>query len=98
MNHCLRCLSPEMQKAFTQGVLNPLLEAVKQDRDLILEFRSADEASIYCKGHCIEIKACGEVYSIHAHEKFLEQGPEKLRSVEDAEKFVGETLPKIKQK
>jgi hypothetical protein len=87
-----------MQDAFMNGILKPLLEAVKRDRDLILEFRDENEASIYCKGQCIEIKGCAGAYDVQAHEKFLQPGPRKLRSGVEAEEFVENTLPIIKQR
>ena len=94
----IRLLSTEMQEAFTNGTLNPLLKAVKGDRDLILEFRNANEASIYCKGQCIDIARRDRAYTVQAHEKFLKLGPQTLASVGDTQAFVDKILPDIKQK
>lgn len=95
-----RVLSDEMEKEFTEekGKLNPLLRVVQRDRDLNLELRDPWVADIYCKGQCIEIEKCGDGYKISAHAKFLEEGPLRLTSAEEADSFVNEKLPFVKQR
>jgi hypothetical protein len=88
-------LDSTMLEAFESGVLNPLLNIVKRDRDLILEFR-AHYATIYCKGHRMDIRQSGKYYEISADEKFLAE-PKKLQSREGAEAFVKNVLPFVKQ-
>lgn len=90
-------LDDKMEMEFKEGILKPLLDVVKRDRDLILEFRDSWCADIYCKGHCIEIKSCGDGYKISADKKFLKEGPKKLHSAEEADSFVKEKLPFVKQ-
>jgi hypothetical protein len=90
-------LSAEMKEAFMTGILSPLLGAVQADRDLIMEFRDANAASIYYKGHCIEIERCGEAYEARAHKKLFEPGTRRLGSIEEAQAFVGGALLGIKK-
>src|SRR5947209_3204548 len=92
-----RLLSEEMQRAFMNGVLSPILKAVQHDRDLILEFRGADHASVYCKGQCIDIVRHGCQYAVEAHEKFLDLR-RLLSSSEEAGAFVHDDLPDVKQR
>ena len=98
-----RILDPKMENEFMSGTLKPLLEVVRRDRDLILEFRDPFGAAIYCKGQSLEIKSCRDgdrtIYStISADKKFLTDGFLKLRSAEDAETFVSKELPFVKQR
>ena len=88
-------LDSTMLEAFESGVLNPLLNIVKRDRDLILEFRG-HYATIYCKGHRMDIRQSGKYYEIRADKKFLAE-PKKLQSREGAEAFVKDVLPFVKQ-
>jgi hypothetical protein len=92
-----------MMDEFISGTLKPLLDVVQRDRDLILEFRDPFAATIYCKGQSLEIKSCCHghriVYSIiSADKKFLEEGSLKLQSAEEADLFVKERLPFVKQR
>jgi len=89
-------LSPAMEKAFDSGILNPLLEIVKRDRDLILEFRGK-YAAIYCKGHRMDIRPSGKYYEISANKKAFFATPQKLQSKEDADAFVKNRLPFVRQ-
>jgi len=89
-------LNAAMLESFESGVLNPLLEVVKRDRDLILEFRG-QYASIYCKGQRIDIRSCGGGnYQIETDNAFLKTQP-KLDSKEAAAGFVEKELPHLKQ-
>jgi len=90
-------LSPEMEGDFLHGTLNPLLEVVHRDRDLILEFRDPQEAAIYCKGQRLKIKSCGDGYALSADAAFQKNGSQKVQSATDAESFVKEQLPFVKQ-
>jgi hypothetical protein len=98
-----RVLSEEMELEFSSGKLKPLLEVVQRDRDLILEFRDPFAAAIYCKGQSLEIKAFRDGHKIlyniiSADKKFLEEGSLKLQSAEEANLFVKERLPLVKQR
>jgi hypothetical protein len=98
MSRLNRVLDDKMEKEFMEGTLKPLLEVVKRDRDLVLEFRDPSVADIYCKGQCLEIERCGGGYKISAHEKFLNGGSLMLGSAEAADLFVKEKLPFVKQR
>jgi hypothetical protein len=98
-----RILDGKMEEEFISGTLKPLLEVVKRDRDLILEFRDPFAAAIYCKGQSLEIKSSRDgdkiIYStISADKKFLEEGSLRLQSAQEAELFVKEKLPFVKQR
>jgi len=98
-----RVLDGKMEDEFISGTLKPLLDVVRRDRDLILESRDPFGAAIYCKGQSLEIKSCSDggkiIYSIiSADKKFLEEGSLKLQSAEEAELFVKEKLPFVKQR
>jgi hypothetical protein len=98
-----RVLHVNMEKEFTEGTLKPLLEVVQRDRDLILEFRDPFGAAIYCKGQSLEINSFGDGQKIthsiiSADKKFLTEGPVKLQSAEEADLFVKEQLPFVKQR
>ena len=98
MSREIRYLSDEMELAFTEGILQPLLGVVQRDRDLVLEFRDPRVADIYCKGQCLEIEKCGDGYKISAHQKFLKDGALMFQSAEKADSFVKEELPFVKQR
>lgn len=93
----IRRLNPEFKEALLKGILLPLLELVRTDRDLLLEIRD-NYIDIYFKGNrLIEISQLPE-YGVKTHEKFAigaSLGP--IRTVEDAKKLV-EQLPNIKQR
>jgi hypothetical protein len=98
-----RVLNPKMEDEFVSGALKPLLEVVQRDRDLILEFRDPFAAAIYCKGQSLEIKSCWDGHkiihsTISADKKFLADGSLKLQSAHEAELFVKEKLPFVKQR
>ncbi len=88
-------LVPAMQEAFASGILNPLLEVAKCDRDLILEFRG-EYATIYCKGHRLDIQSCAGAYEIRADPAFS-RAQLQVRSAAEAAAFVTDQLPRIKQ-
>ena len=90
-----RVLSEEMENDFLNGKLKPLLEVIWRDRDLILEFRGK-YATIYCKGHRLDIQRRGEGYEISADAKFLKT-KSQVQSATQAASFVEEELPRVKQ-
>jgi hypothetical protein len=91
-----RVLEREFEHAFTRGVLKPVLEAVRADRDLILECRGK-YATVYCKGQSLKIEPSGGGYNIGAHERF-ECEDYKISTEADAVRFVRSTLPGVKQR
>jgi hypothetical protein len=98
-----RVLDPIMETELKSGTLKPLLDVVQRDRDLILEFRDPFSAAIYCKGQSIEIKSFsgGRTIShsiVSADKKFLTEGPVRVQSAEEADLFVKEQLPFVKQR
>ena len=65
-----RILAETLKNDLLLGVLAPLLEAVRSDRDLNMEFRGKC-ADIYYKGHQMHLKSAGgHGYKISVHEKF----------------------------
>jgi hypothetical protein len=80
-----------------KGVLEHLLEAVRSDRDLNMEFRGHC-ADIYCKGYQMHLQSVGgHGYKISVHEKFWDEEL-PLTSQENIEEFLKKKLPFIKQK
>lgn len=78
------------------GVLAPLVEVVRSDRDLNMEFRGQC-ANIYCKGYQIHLKSAGgRDYKLTVHEKFWEEEL-PVTSQDDVAEFVKTKLPLIKQ-
>jgi hypothetical protein len=71
------------------GVLAPLLEVVRRDRDLNMEFRG-ECADIYCKGYRLHLRSAGvRGYKISVNEKFC-------KTELDVSGFL-KKLPDIKQ-
>ena len=94
-----RNLSPEFENALLQGILNPLLDKVHRDRDLILEIRR-ERVDIYCKGHValsVKPRANGFGYVLSAHKAFLKE-PATVTLKEEVKEFVEGPLPFIKQR
>jgi hypothetical protein len=86
-----------MEDLRPKGVLEHLVEAVRSDRDLNMEFRG-HSADIYCKGYQMRIQSVGaHVYKISVHEKFCDEEL-PLASRDDVSEFVKLKLPFIKQK
>jgi hypothetical protein len=78
-------------------VLEHLLEAVRSDRDLNVEFRRHC-VDIYCKGYQMHLQSVGgHGYKISVHEKFWDEEL-PLTSQEDVVEFVKTKLALIKQK
>jgi hypothetical protein len=93
-----RILTEALMKDLSLGILAPLVEAVRSDRDLNMELRRQC-ADIYCKGYQIHLESAGQDgYKISVHEKFCERGLPFASKKEDVSKFVEEELPRIKQK
>jgi hypothetical protein len=92
-----RILTETLKNDLLSGALKPLLEAVKSDRDLNMEFRK-DCVDIYCKGYQMHLQSVGgHGYKISVHEKFWDEEL-PLASEENTEEFVKMKLPFIKQK
>ena len=80
-----RVLTDALKNDLRSGVLAPLLEAVRSDRDLNMEFRG-ECADIYYKGYRLHLKSCGgHGYKISVNEAFREKESESptLTSPED---------------
>jgi hypothetical protein len=93
-----RILSPSFEEALLRGTLSPILELIKQDRDLIAEIRD-NYLDIYCKGQrLLSIKQQGsDSYRFISHGKFW---PEQKGTFQDAKRvteFRKVDIPKIKQ-
>ena len=87
-----RILTKALMEDLSLGILAPLVEAVRSDRDLNMELRGQC-ADIYCKGYQIHLKSAGEHgYKISVHEKFWEEEL-PLASQEDVAEFVKTKLP-----
>jgi hypothetical protein len=98
MSRETRVLSPEMEDDFLRGTLQPLLEVVQRDRDLILEFLGPKAAAIYCKGHRLGIQWRKDGCTINADTAFLKDRSRKLQSAADTASFVTSELPFAKQR
>ena len=69
-----RGLSPDFEADLAEGVLAPLLEVVRRDRDLILEMRD-DVATIYCKGQQLaRLSRQRRGYAVEADSAFWSKG------------------------
>src|ERR1035438_8517538 len=90
-------LTDTLKNDLLSGVLKPLLEVVRSDRDLNMEFRGQC-ADIYCKGYQMHLESVGgHGYKISVHEKFC-KSELPLASQENVSEFVEMKLPFIKQK
>jgi hypothetical protein len=92
-----RRLNNEFKEALQRGILFPLLELVRKDRDLLLEIRDR-YIDIYFKGNRLIEISQSPGYGVKTHEKFAtgaSLGP--INTVEDAKKLVKE-LSNIKQR
>src|SRR2546429_273308 len=79
------------------GVLAPLLETVRSDRDLNMEFRGKC-ADIYYKGYRLHVESAGgHGYKISVNEKFREKESPTLASPEDVSEFVKTELSHMKR-
>lgn len=92
-----RILIEMLMNDLSSGILAPLVEAVRSDRDLNMEFRGQC-VDIYCKGYQMHLESAGEHgYKISVHEKFCERDL-LLASTNNVCDFVAKELPLIKQK
>ena len=92
-----RILTELFMRDLSLGMLAPLVESVRSDRDLNMEFRGKC-ADIYCKGYQMHLESTEEGgYKISVHEKFCERVL-LLTSKEKVSEFVKMELPVIKQK
>jgi hypothetical protein len=97
MTQASRILRDPLKNDLHAGMLAPLLEAVRSDRDLNMEFRG-DCADIYYKGYQLHLgQAGGHAYKISVHEKFCETDL-PLNTKENVAEFVEMKLPLMKQK
>jgi len=94
----MRGLSPEFINDLRRGVLSPLLEAVHEDRDLILEIRE-DYLNVYFRGHSLlKLQRKGAAYPFSLHKKFRAEALcslSRLANQGDTKQFVS-AIPEIK--
>jgi hypothetical protein len=90
-------LTDALKNDLLSGMLAPLLETVRRDRDLNMEFRGAC-ADIYCKGYRLHLRSAGgHGYKISVNEKFCETESPTMASSAEVSGFVKTKLPLIKQ-
>lgn len=94
-----RGLSPDFEADLAEGVLAPLLEVVRRDRDLILEMRD-DVATIYCKGQQLaRLSRQRRGYAVEADSAFWSPPePLVLESARQTGDYVRDALPHVKQR
>jgi hypothetical protein len=107
MTQVSHVLTDALKNDLRSGVLAPLLEAVRSDRDLNMEFRGAC-ADIYYKGYRLHVESAGgHGYKISVNEAFRETElptlprsdpafSTALASPADVSKFVKTELPRLK--
>ena len=98
MRQVSHILTDALKNDLLSGMLAPLLEAVRTDRDLNMEFRGAC-ADIYYKGYRLHLESAGgHGYKISVNEAFreMESASPTLTSPEDVSKFVKTELSRIK--
>jgi hypothetical protein len=92
-----RILTDALKNDLCSGVLAPLLEAVRSDRDLNMEFRR-ECADIYYKGYRLHLESAGgHGYKISIDEAFREMESPTLACPADVSRFVEMELPRIKR-
>lgn len=94
-----RILSPGFEKVLLEGVLQPVLELVQRDRDLIAEIRD-NMLDIYCKGQRLisvwPIK--DKTYRFQSHKAFWACESESFDTRDAVKSFCDGTVPYIKQR
>lgn len=95
-----RLLSEAFELDLLSGTLEPLLQLVKRDRDLIAEIR-ANLLDVYCKGQrLISIAPTSRQggYILKSSKKFWTLGNLRINNADEARRFCEETVPFIKQR
>jgi len=92
-----RILPPDFETALRSGILQPILELVQQDRDLIAEIRNG-RVDVYCKGQrLIAITPENGQFKFTSDKAFWLERNKIFKRREDVNAFCRDLVPKIKQ-
>ncbi|MFC1865153.1 MBL fold metallo-hydrolase [Chloroflexota bacterium] len=91
-----RALSDDFMRKLKEGIYHPLVQRVKADKDLDMEFRGA-YINVYFQGHSIlNLKKNGKVTIDKKFQRDIEdQIPKVIKTSKDLDKYL-KLLPKIK--
>lgn len=93
-----RILEFSFEIALQEGVLRPLLDLVRKDRDLIAEIRS-NILHVYCKGQrLIEIAPLKKGFKFSSHRKFWPEISAVFNTANEVDAFCEAKIPLLKQK